>query len=439
MTRIHRRRFLAGTGAVVFAGHLPRPALAQAKPRVIVVGGGPGGATAAKYIAKDSNGAIEVTLVEPQRAFTTCFHSNLFLGGFRDWASITHSYDKLASGYGVRLVHQAVAAIDRNARTIRLADGSEMGYDRLVVAPGIDLSFDSVPGYSEEAAEVMPHAWKAGPQTQLLKKQLEALADGSLIVMVAPPNPYRCPPGPYERVSMMAHVLKAKGHKTSRIVVLDPKDSFSKQGLFQEGWERHYPGMVEWQDPKMHGGIKGVDPSAMTVKTDLETYKAALVNVIPAADGGQDRPRRRAREPDRLVPGRSGEHEIGKRPERLRRRRRLHPGRHAEIGVLGEQPGQGRGHDGARRARPGPDLPGPLHQHLLEPDRDRRHRESRRRLRGEGRQDRRRLDLRLAEGRDTRGPAPDAGREHGLVCGLHGRRVRMSPLPPPLKGDLCKR
>jgi sulfide dehydrogenase [flavocytochrome c] flavoprotein chain len=287
MTRIHRRRFLAGTGAVVVAGHLPRPALAQAKPRVIVIGGGPGGATAAKYIAKDSNGAIEVTLVEPQRAFTTCFHSNLFLGGFRDWASITHSYDKLASGYGVRLVHQAVAAIDRNARTIRLADGAEMGYDRLVVAPGIDLRFDSVPGYSEEAAEVMPHAWKAGPQTQLLKKQLDALADGSLIVMVAPPNPYRCPPGPYERVSMMAHVLKAKGHKTSRIVVLDPKDSFSKQGLFQEGWERHYPGMVEWQDPKMHGGIKGVDASAMTVRTDLETYKAALVNVIPAQMAGK--------------------------------------------------------------------------------------------------------------------------------------------------------
>jgi sulfide dehydrogenase [flavocytochrome c] flavoprotein chain len=287
MTRIHRRRFLAGTGAVVFAGHLARPALAQAKPRVIVIGGGPGGATAAKYIAKDSNGAIEVTLVEPQRAFTTCFHSNLFLGGFRDWASITHSYDKLASGYGVRLVHQAAAAIDRNARTIRLADGAGMGYDRLVVAPGIDLRFDSVPGYSEQAAEVMPHAWKAGPQTQALKKQLDALGDGSLIVMVAPPNPYRCPPGPYERVSMMAHVLKAKGHKASRIVVLDPKDSFSKQGLFQEGWERHYPGMVEWQDPKMHGGIKGVDPSAMTVRTDLETYKAALVNVIPAQMAGK--------------------------------------------------------------------------------------------------------------------------------------------------------
>src|SRR5215207_3327636 len=136
MTRIHRRRFLAGTGAVVFAGGLPRPALAQAKPRVIVIGGGPGGATAAKYIAKDSNGAIEVTLVEPQRQFTTCFHSNLFLGGFRDWNSITHSYDKLASSYGIRLVPEAAAALDRDKKIVRLANGSDMAYDRLVVAPG---------------------------------------------------------------------------------------------------------------------------------------------------------------------------------------------------------------------------------------------------------------------------------------------------------------
>jgi sulfide dehydrogenase [flavocytochrome c] flavoprotein chain len=284
MIAIDRRQWLAGAAAL--ATGLAKPALAQAKPRAIVIGGGPGGATAAKYIAKDSNGAIEVTLVEPQRQFTTCFHSNLYLGGFRDWNSITHSYDKLA-GYGVKLVHEAAAAIDRDKKTVRLANGSDMAYDRLVVAPGIDLRFDSVPGYSEEAGEKMPHAWKAGPQTQLLRKQLDALADGSLIVMVAPPNPYRCPPGPYERVSMMAHVLKTKGHKNSRIVVLDPKDSFSKQGLFQEGWEKHYPGMVEWQDPKMHGGIKGIDPSAMTVKTDLETYKAHLANIIPAQMAGK--------------------------------------------------------------------------------------------------------------------------------------------------------
>jgi sulfide dehydrogenase [flavocytochrome c] flavoprotein subunit len=282
-----RRQFLGGVAAVAAAGSFPRPALAQAKPKLVVVGGGPGGATVAKYVAKDSSGAVEVTLVEPLRQFTTCFHSNLYLGGFRPWESITHSYDALASQHGVKLVHQAAQAIDREKKSIRLADGSQLSYDRLAVAPGIDIRFDSVPGYSEAASETMPHAWKPGPQTQLLKRQLDAVADGGVIVMIAPPNPFRCPPGPYERASMMAHVLKAKGHRRSRIVILDPKETFSKQGLFQEGWEKHYPGMVEWQDPKMHGGIKSVDPSSMTVTTDLASYKAALVNVIPAQMAGK--------------------------------------------------------------------------------------------------------------------------------------------------------
>jgi NADPH-dependent 2,4-dienoyl-CoA reductase/sulfur reductase-like enzyme len=278
----NRRKFLAQAGALAAATGFPIPVVAQAKPKVVIVGGGPGGATVAKYVAKDSDGAVEVTLIEPLRQFTTCFHSNLYLGGFRTWESITHSYDALGSKYGVKLVHQTASAIDREKKSVRLADGSQLAYDRLAIAPGIDLKFESVPGYSEAAAETMPHAWKPGPQTQLLKRQLDSVEDGGVIVMIAPPNPYRCPPGPYERVSMMAHVLKAKGHRRSRIVVLDPKESFSKQALFQEGWEKHYPGMVEWQDPKMHGGIKRVDVAAMTVETDLASYKAALVNVIPA-------------------------------------------------------------------------------------------------------------------------------------------------------------
>jgi NADPH-dependent 2,4-dienoyl-CoA reductase/sulfur reductase-like enzyme len=287
MTSTTRRTFLGGIGAVAAASGLSYPVFAQAKAKVVVIGGGPGGATVAKYVAKDSANAIEVTLVEPARQFTTCFHSNLYLGGFRSWESITHRYDALASKYGVKLAHQAAAAIDRDKRTVRLADGSTLSYDRLVVAPGIDLKFDSVPGYSEAAAEIMPHAWKAGPQTQLLKQKLDAVPDGGTIVMIAPPNPYRCPPGPYERVSMMAHVLKAKGHKNAKIVIIDPKPNFSKQGLFQEGWEKHYPGMIEWQDPKMHGGVKEVDAKTMTVKTDLASYKAALVNVIPAQTAGK--------------------------------------------------------------------------------------------------------------------------------------------------------
>ena len=287
MTSSNRREFLTQAAALIAASGLPVPALAQAKPKLVVVGGGPGGATIAKYVARDSNGAVEVTLVEPLRQFITCFHSNLYLGGFRGWESMLHSYDALASKYGVKLVHQAAQAIDRDKKSVRLADGTQLAYDRLVVAPGIDLKFESVPGYSEAAAQIMPHAWKPGPQTQLLKRQLDAVEDRGVIVMVAPPNPYRCPPGPYERASMMAHVLKAKGHRNSRIIILDPKDTFSKQALFQEGWEKHYPGMVEWQDPKMHGGIKRVDASAMTVDTDLASYKAALINVIPAQMAGK--------------------------------------------------------------------------------------------------------------------------------------------------------
>ena len=280
-----RRQFIAGIGAAAAASSLPLPAFAQGKPKVVVIGGGPGGATLAKYVAKD--GGVEVTLVEPARKFTTCFHSNLYLGGFRTWETITHSYDKLAAKYGIKLVHQNAVGIDRDKRSVRLANGTLLAYDRLALAPGIDLKYDSVPGYSEAVSRKLPHAWKAGPQTQLLRRQLNALKDGDTIVMIAPPNPYRCPPGPYERVSMMAHVLKAKGHKKSRIVILDPKENFSKQALFVEGWQKHYPGMIEWQDPKMHGGVKNVDAKTMSVKTDLADYKAALINVIPAQMAGR--------------------------------------------------------------------------------------------------------------------------------------------------------
>jgi sulfide dehydrogenase [flavocytochrome c] flavoprotein subunit len=284
MMKTNRRQFMGGIGALA-ASTFPMPAFAQAKPKVVVVGGGPGGATVAKYVAKD--GGVDVMLVEPAKRFTTCFHSNLYLGGFKTWEEITHSYDKMAKAYGIKHVRQMAAAVDREKKTVKLANGTVLPYDRLVLSPGIDLKFDSVPGWSEESSRKLPHAWQAGAQTQLLKRQLNALSDGATIVMIAPPNPYRCPPGPYERVSMMAHVLKAKGHKKSRIVIIDPKENFSKQGLFMEGWAKHYPGMVEWQDPKMHGGVKNVDAKSMTVKTDLGEYKAQLINVIPAQMAGK--------------------------------------------------------------------------------------------------------------------------------------------------------
>ncbi len=285
---ISRRTLLRSGSAAAGVFALGAPAiLGQAKQRVVVIGGGPGGATAARYLAKDSEGKLDVVLVEPKKQFTTCFHSNLYVGDFKTFQEITHTYDKLVA-QGVRMNHQMANAIDRDKKEVVLADGSRLSYDRLVVSPGIDLKYDSVPGWGKEHEEAMPHAWQAGEQTRLLKAKLDAVPDGGTIVMIAPPNPYRCPPGPYERVSMMAHVLKAKGRSKARVVIIDPKETFSKQGVFQEGWEKHYPGMIEWMSPKTHDGLKSVDPKTNTVETGFETYKnAALVNVIPAQMAGK--------------------------------------------------------------------------------------------------------------------------------------------------------
>lgn len=289
MTDITRRKFSWYAGASLAAASMPLfapAAFGQGKPRLVVVGGGPGGCTVARYVAKDSKGEIDVTLIDPAKEFTTCFFSNLYVGGIRDFASITHNYDNVKKA-GVKVVHSMATGVDRDKKEVVLAGGERVPYDRLVIAPGIDFKYDSVPGYSEAAAEIMPHAWKAGPQTQLLTKKLNALNDGDLIVMVPPPNPYRCPPGPYERASMFAHVLKKKGHKKSKIVILDPKPKFSKQALFMDGWERHYKGMIEWQDPGIHDGIKSVDPKTGEIKTGFSDYKAALANIIPAQTAGK--------------------------------------------------------------------------------------------------------------------------------------------------------
>jgi len=234
----------------------------------------------------NSDGAVDVTLIENSKTYTTCFFSNLYLGGVRDFDSITHSYDTLASEYKVNVVNGMAMEVDRTKKEVTLKDGSTIGYDRLVISPGIDLLFDSVPGYSEEAAEIAPHAWQAGPQTQLLKEKLDALANGDNVIMVAPPNPYRCPPGPYERVSMMAHLFKTKGMSDSTITIIDPKPKFSKQGLFTAGWEQHYPGVVEWISPDIHGGILNVDVEAGTVETDFDTFEGQLLNIIPKQQAG---------------------------------------------------------------------------------------------------------------------------------------------------------
>jgi NADPH-dependent 2,4-dienoyl-CoA reductase/sulfur reductase-like enzyme len=270
------------------ASGLPRPALAQAKPKVVIVGGGAGGASVLRRLVAEAKGAIDITLVEPQKTYTTCFYSNLYLGGVHTFELLQYDYGAIAALPGVTVAGDMAKAVDRDKRQVTLAGGATLDYDRLVLSPGIELDYASVPGWSKEVEERMPHAWLAGAQTQILKRQLDAVPDGGLIIMIAPPNPYRCPPGPYERVSMMAQALKTGGKTQARIVILDPKDKFSKQPLFQQGWEKHYPGMVEWLPPMIHGGVKNVDPTTMTVETDFETYSdAALVNVIPAQTAGR--------------------------------------------------------------------------------------------------------------------------------------------------------
>jgi len=286
VSHLSRRKFNALLGAGIASIAVPTGVRAQSKPKVVVVGGGAAGATAARYIAKDSDGKLDVTLVSASDKYTTCFFSNLYLGDFRTLDSITHSYEGLAA-QGVNIKIAYAQGVDRSKKMVSLADGTSLPYDSLVVAPGIDLKYESIEGYSEEAAEVAPHAWQAGAQTELLKSKLDALENGQNIVMVPPPNPYRCPPGPYERVSMMAHILKTRNLTDSKIFVVDPKPKFSKQGLFQEGWEKHYPGMIEWYGPDVHGGIQGVDVNAGTVETDLDTFEGALLNIIPGQSAGE--------------------------------------------------------------------------------------------------------------------------------------------------------
>lgn len=283
---ITRRTFTVLAGAGIAAASLsacstqPKP-----KARIVVIGGGFGGATAAKYI-RQADPAMEVTLVERSKTFTTCPFSNLVLGGLRDLASITHSYDSLANRWGVKVVHDEAVGIDPATRMVRLKGGRSLGYDKLVVAPGIDFKWGAIEGYDEAAAELVPHAWKAGAQTTLLRRQLEAMDDGGLVVISVPGNPYRCPPGPYERASMIAWYLKTHKPK-SKLLILDAKDSFSKQGLFQDAWASQYPGIIEWVPAVKDGKVIKVDAANRTVETEFGTrHKADVLNVVPPQKAG---------------------------------------------------------------------------------------------------------------------------------------------------------
>lgn len=282
---INRRVFIGSGIAGSFALSAPM-VIGQARPRVVVVGGGAGGATVARYVAKDSDGAIDVTLVEPTRTYFTCFFSNLYIGGFQEFDDLGHNYATLASDYGINVVHDWAVGVDRDAKTVTLASGTVLPYDRLVLSPGIDFIDGSVPGWSVADQDVMPHAYKGGTQAVLLKSKILAMPEGGTYAMIAPPNPYRCPPGPYERISMVAHLL-TQTNPTAKILIVDPKENYSKQALFEEGFNNHYPGMVERTGPDFGGTNVEVRPDTMEIVIDGSVEKVDACNVIPAQKAGR--------------------------------------------------------------------------------------------------------------------------------------------------------
>jgi NADPH-dependent 2,4-dienoyl-CoA reductase/sulfur reductase-like enzyme len=279
-----RRSAVRGIAAAGLASAFPAPLFAQAAARIAVIGGGFGGASCARAL-KRMDAKLQVTLIEPNRFFVCCPFSNEVIAGLRELEAQQFGYDRIAAE-GVTVVAGAAANIDPQARSIGLADGRTLGYDRLVLAPGIDLRFDALPGYDEAAATRMPHAWKAGEQTLLLRKQLETMEDGGLVVLAVPAAPLRCPPAPYERASLIAHYLKHKKPR-SKILILDAKDGFSQQKLFEAAWQQLYPGMIERIGLSQGGRVTSADPATNDIVTDFGNYTAAVANVIPPQKAGR--------------------------------------------------------------------------------------------------------------------------------------------------------
>jgi sulfide dehydrogenase [flavocytochrome c] flavoprotein subunit len=279
MSTLSRRGFLAAATAATLAR--PSIARAQGAARLVVVGGGFGGASAARF-ARLAYPWLDVTLVEPQARFVTCPYGNLVLAGRLGMDDITHSYDALRAR-GVRVVQDWVDGIDPVAKTMRLRGGATLGYDRAILSPGIALRWGAIEGYDEAASQLLPHAWVPadGSQTRLLRRQLEAMDDGGVVGIAIPGNPFRCPPGPYERIGMIAEYLR-KHKPRAKILALDAKDAFSKQALFQDGWKQLYGDMIEWVPLSKDGKVVRVDAASRTLETEFGTkHQVAVANVIP--------------------------------------------------------------------------------------------------------------------------------------------------------------
>src|SRR5580698_8498893 len=280
-----RRQIVKGaTGTVAAAALWPHALRAQAAPRVVVIGGGYAGASCARAL-KAVNNKIDVTLIEARGIYTSPPMSNAVLGGMRDLQSLQFGYERIAAT-GVTVKIAVATRVDTQARTVTLSTGDKLAYDRLILAPGISLRFDALSGYTEQAVAQVPHAWTANvSQLDLLRKQLEAMDDGGVVAIVAPDNPSRCPPGPYERASMIANYLKAKKPR-SKIVILDAKDTFTMQQLFMNAWKQIYPGMIDWKSPSNGGNATSIDIAKKTIETDFDNYQYAVANVIPPQKAG---------------------------------------------------------------------------------------------------------------------------------------------------------
>ncbi len=251
---------------------------------MVVIGGGFGGAGCARTL-RQVDPKLQVTLIEPKTFYFACPFSNEAIAGLREFEAQQFRYDRIAAE-GVTVVAQTAVKVDAHARTVGLADGTSLGYDRLVLSPGISLRFDALPGYDEAAATKMPHAWIAGEQTLLLRRQLEAMEDGGTVVIAVPAAPLRCPPAPYERASLIAHYLKTKKPR-SKVLILDAKDGFSQQRLFEQAWKELYPDMIERIALSQGGRVTSVEPATNGIVTDFGNYTADVANVIPPQKAGR--------------------------------------------------------------------------------------------------------------------------------------------------------
>ncbi|HEX4408127.1 MAG TPA: NAD(P)/FAD-dependent oxidoreductase [Xanthobacteraceae bacterium] len=281
----NRRQVLGGVAGTAAALLWPRPAITQGTPRVVIVGGGFGGASCARAL-REIEPRIVVTLVEARRVYTAPPLSNGVLGGLRELSQQQFTYDKITAA-GIEVVNAAATAVNAQNRSVSLSTGDKLSYDKLVLAPGIDFRWDAIGGYSEKVSAQLPHAWTSdGMQIALLQNQLQAMEDGGVVAMVVPVNPARCPPGPYERASMIAHYLKTN-KPNAKLVILDNKDTFSMQQLFEAAWKTLYPGMIEWVSPSAGGNVASIDAAKKTIETDFDKYKFSVANVIPPQIAGR--------------------------------------------------------------------------------------------------------------------------------------------------------